>query len=218
MKDSIALVTGASRGLGYATALALAARGAHVIALARTSGALEELADAIEAAGGTSTLVPLDLTDEGGLQRMGLAIHERWGRLDLLVHCAIHAPPLAPLPQATEKDLARTLAINVHATQRLIVMCDPLLQAAAAGTAVFVHDDRAGQKFFGLYGASKAAQAALVASYAAEASRIGPRVLGFTPAPMPTATRARFFPGEDRGALSPCKAEAERLLALLGNA
>ena len=212
----VVLVTGASRGLGYATALALGARGAQVIAMARTVGALEELADAIEAAGGpTPTLVPLSLTDEGGLQRLGLAIHERWGRLDLAVHCAAHAAPLAPAPYIGEKDFDTSLEVNFRGTARLIVMLQPLLVAASAGRFVYVADERAGQPFFGAYGASKAAAEALIASWAAEGARIGPRVLTFRPNPMPTALRARFYPGEDNSSLTPCAAEADRLLATL---
>lgn len=212
----IALVTGASRGLGYATALALAARGAHVIALARTVGGLEDLADAIEAAGGASTLVPLDITDDEGLARMGRAIFERWGKLDILVHCAVFAAPCAPAEQVSDKDIDESFAVNARATQRLIMMCDPLLKAAAGAQAVFCADDRAGEKFFAAYGGSKAAARAIVESWQAEAARIGPRVHIFTPNPMPTAVRGRFFPGEDRSALSPPEAEAKRLLALLG--
>ena len=106
----IALVTGASRGFGFAVGAALGARGWHVVALARTVGGLEELADAVAAAGGASTLVPLDLTDDGGLARMCRAIHDRWGRLDLVVHAAAHAPPLSPADHLSEKDLERYLA------------------------------------------------------------------------------------------------------------
>lgn len=216
MTDQIALVTGASRGLGYATALKLAERGHHVVALARTAGGLEELADAIDATPGSATLVPLDLTDDGGLQRMARAIHDRWGRLDLMVHCAAHAAPLAPAEQIAAKDWDRCFAVNVKATQRLVRMCDPLLRAAPARAhAVHVTDARAGEKFFGAYGASKAAAEALVRSWAAECDRIGPRVTLFTPEPMPTALRARFFPGEDRSRLSPPEAQAARLVATL---
>ena len=216
--SEIALVTGASRGLGYATARALGARGAQVIALARTVGGLEDLADAIEAAGGpTPTLVPLSLTDEAGLQRLGLAIHERWGRLDLVVHCAAHAAPLAPAPYIGDKDFDTSLEVNFRGTARLIVMLQPLLVAAPAGRFVYVADERAGQPFFGSYGASKAAAEALIASWAAESARIGPRVLTFRPKPMPTALRGRFYPGEDNAGLAPCAAEAERLLAVLSS-
>ncbi len=212
----IALVTGASRGLGYAVARALGARGEQVIALARTVGGLEDLSDEITAAGGpTPTLVPLSLTDEGGLQRLCLAIHERWGRLDLAVHCAAHAAPLAPAPHIADKDFDLSVEINFRGTARLVVMLQPLLAAAPKGRFVHVTDNRAGQPFFGSYGASKAAAEAFVRSWAAESARIGPEVLLFHPNPMPTALRARFYPGEDRAHLTPCTDEAVRLLALL---
>ncbi|MFQ5624965.1 MAG: SDR family NAD(P)-dependent oxidoreductase [Paracoccaceae bacterium] len=215
MTRPVALVTGASRGLGFATARALGGRGHHVVALARTVGGLEDVADAISAAGGASTLVPLDITDEGGLQRMAAAIHQRWGRLDLLVHCAAHAAALSPAGHVSEKDLDRSFAVNARATQRLIAMCDPLLRAAPNGTAMFIDDPRGGEKFFTAYGASKAAARAIVESYAAESRRTGPVVHLHRPNPMPTAIRARFFPGEDRSGLATPDQEAARLLELL---
>jgi NAD(P)-dependent dehydrogenase (short-subunit alcohol dehydrogenase family) len=212
----ITLVTGASRGLGYAVARALGARGDRVIALARTVGGLEDLADEIDAAGGpTPTLVPLSLTDEGGLQRLCLAIHERWGRLDLAVHCAVHAAPLSPSAHIADKDFDTSVEVNLKGTERLIVMLAPLLAAAPAPRFVYAADNRAGQPFYGAYGATKAAAEALVRSFAAESARIGPEVLLFHPNPMPTATRARFFPGEDPDKLTPCADEADRLLKTL---
>lgn len=215
--ERVALVTGASRGLGFAVARALGSRGLRVVALARTVGGLEDLADAIEAAGGpVPTLVPVSVTDEGGLQRLCLAIHERWGRLDIAVHCAAHAAPLAPAAQIGKSDFTQSLEINLAGTQRLIVMLAPLLQATPRGRFVHVCDARAGEKFFGAYGATKAGADALAASWSAETARIGPRVLLFRPRPMPTALRARFFPGEDTSALTPCADEAERLIEALG--
>lgn len=217
MPPPLALVTGASRGFGYAVARALGGRGWQVVAMARTVGGLEELADAIEAVGGpVPTLVPLSITDEGGLQRLCLAIHERWGHLDLAVHAAANAPPLAPAAHIADRDFDQGIEVNLRGTQRLVAMLQPLLLAAASGHFVHIDDARAGQPFFGAYGAGKAAAAALVRSWAAENSRIGPRVSLFQPEPMPTALRARFFPGEDRSLLTPCAAEADRLLAMLG--
>lgn len=214
--ETIALVTGASRGLGFAVARALGARGAHVVAMARTVGGLEDAADAIEAEGGpTPTLVPLSVTDEGGMQRLCLAVNDRWGRLDLVVHCAAHAPPLSPVDHVADKDFDLSFEINAKGAQRLIAMTRPLLAAAPAGRFVYVADNRAGQPFFGSYGASKAAGEALARSWAAESVRIGPKVTLFHPNPMPTALRARFFPGEDGRALSPCADEAARLVATL---
>ncbi len=213
----VALVTGASRGLGYAVARALGARGTRIIALARTVGGLEDLSDEITAAGGpTPTLVPLSLTDEGGLQRLCLAIHDRWGRLDLAVHCAAHAAPLGPAPHLADKDFDTSVEVNVRGTQRLIVMLQPLLIAAPAGRFVHVTDNRAGQPFFGSYGATKAAAEALVRSWAAETAKIGPKVEFFHPNPMPTAVRGRFYPGEDRTVLAAPADEAARLIDTLG--
>ena len=135
---TIALVTGASRGFGFAVARALGAQGTHVIAVARTVGGLEELADAVVAAGGPNpTLVPLSLTDDGGVQRLCLAIHERWGRVDLVVHCAAHAPPLAPAEHIAAKDFAQAAEVNFAGTERLIVMTAPLLKASRTGCFVF---------------------------------------------------------------------------------
>jgi NAD(P)-dependent dehydrogenase (short-subunit alcohol dehydrogenase family) len=211
---SVALVTGASRGLGYAVARALGTSGTRVIALARTVGGLEDLADEIDAAGGPApTLVPLSLTDEGGLQRLCLAIDERWGRLDLAVHCAAHAAPLTPAPHLADKDFDQSVEVNFKGTERLIVMLAPLLQAAAAGHFVHVGDDRGGQAYYGAYGATKAGAEALVRSWAAETVQLGPKVTIFHPKPMPTALRSRFFPGEPPEKLTPCADEAARLLA-----
>jgi NAD(P)-dependent dehydrogenase (short-subunit alcohol dehydrogenase family) len=217
--DTIALVTGASRGLGYAVGAALGAAGATVVAMARTVGGLEDLADEIEAAGGPGpVLAPLSLTDEGGVARLCLAVHERWGRLDLVVHAAAHAAPLSPAHHLAPKDFDASVEVNVRGTQRLIRMVAPLLEAAPAGVFVQVADDRAGRPFWGSYGATKAAADALAASWAGETERIGPRVTLFRPAPMPTALRSRFYPAEDRAKLTPCRDEAARLLAELAAA
>jgi NAD(P)-dependent dehydrogenase (short-subunit alcohol dehydrogenase family) len=213
---AITLVTGASRGLGYAVARALGSRGRQVVALARTVGGLEDLSDEIVAAGGpTPTLVPLSLTDEGGLQRLCLALNDRWGRIDLAVHCAAHAAPLAPSPHVADKDFDTSVEVNLKGTERLVVMLQPLLVAASAGRFVYVADNRAGQPFFGSYGATKAGAEALVRSWAAESARIGPRVDIFHPNPMPTALRARFYPGEDGGTLASCADEAARMIETL---
>jgi NAD(P)-dependent dehydrogenase (short-subunit alcohol dehydrogenase family) len=215
----IALVTGASRGLGAALAEALGARGWHVVAVARTTGALEELDDRIRAAGGRATLAPMDITVDEAMRTLCRGIHDRWGRVDLWVHSAVHAAPLAPAGHLDPKDLDRSIAVNVRATGILIPYVEPLLRAAREGTALFLDDPRAGEKFFGAYGATKAAQIALARSWQAETVRTGPRVVIAAPAPMPTATRARFFPGEDRAALTPCAGEAARILAgILGPA
>ncbi|SHE52201.1 NADP-dependent 3-hydroxy acid dehydrogenase YdfG [Loktanella atrilutea] len=209
MTDRIALITGASRGFGAAIAKALAPA-FHIVAVARTVGALEELDDAIQAKGGQATLAPMDVTVDAAMQQLCRGIHDRWGRLDLWVHTAIHAGPLAPASHIAPKDFASSLDVNVTATQRLMSYVAPLL--GTAGHAVFCDDDVVGQKFYGTYGATKAAQLALVRSWQAETARTGPRVTLVAPAPMPTALRARFFPGEDRSALTPPEDEALRLL------
>ena len=216
MSERIALITGASRGFGAAVAEALAAKGWHVVAVARTVGALEELDDRIKAAGGGSaTLVPLDITDDDGLARMGAAVFERWGGADLWLHSAIAAAPLSPAAHVPAGDWDKVVAVNIRATQRLIAMIEPLLQARE-GTAVLpVEPDVPGRKFMAAHGAAKAAQEAIWNSWARETARAAHDVIIFAPRPMPTALRARFYPGEDRAALTHPKEEAARLLASL---
>lgn len=218
MSQRLALVTGASRGLGAALAEQLALRGWHVVAVARTVGGLEELDDRVKAAGlpgaGGLTLAPMDVTNDDAMRHLCRSIHDRWGALQLWIHAAVHAAPLAPMGSLDQKDWEKSIATNVRATGMLIPMIEPLLRAGQ-GTALFLEDPRAGQKFFGAYGATKAAQIALARSWQAETLRIGPRILIETPAPMPTATRARFFPGEDRAALADPRQEAARLIGLI---
>lgn len=206
------LVTGASRGLGAALALALSARH-HVVAVARTTGGLEDLDDRIKAQGGQATLAPMDITKPDAMAHLCRSIFDRWGGVALWCHTAIHAAPLSPADHIDPRDWDKSQNINVTATARLIPMVAPLLRGV--GHAVFFDDPRQNQKFFGAYGASKAAQIALAGAWAAETARTGPHVHILTPKPMPTATRARFFPGEDRASLTPTDDEAARLLALL---
>ena len=205
----IALITGASRGLGAALAKALAPTH-HVVAVGKTVGALEELDDAIQAAGGQATLAPMDITTDAAMQQLCRGIFDRWGKLDLWLHTAIHAAPLAPADHIGPKDLAKSMSVNIEASARLIAYVGPLL--GAEGRAVFFDDPRGGDPFFGAYGATKAAQIALARSWQAETQRTGPQVRIVAPAPMPTATRARFHPGEDRSQLADPSAEAARLL------
>lgn len=212
--QKIALVTGASRGLGAALAEDLAGRGYHVLAVARTVGALEELDDRIRQAGGSATLAPMDVAEAPAMQQLAEAVLGRWGGLDLWAHAAIHAAPLAPAPHVDGKDWAKSVLVNMDVTRGLIALLEPLLRTRS-GTALFFDDARAGQKFFGAYGATKAGQIALARSWQAEAASVGPRVVIAEPAPMPTAVRARFFPGEDRAALTPCRDEAARILGAL---
>ncbi len=205
----IALITGASRGLGAALAEALCDTH-HIIAVARTTGALEELDDRIQARGGQATLAPMDITNTGAMATLCRGIHDRWGRVDIWLHTAIHAAPLSPANFIDTKDWDKSNAINASATAVLIQYVAPLL--GEQGSAVFFDDPRAGAKFFGAYGATKAAQMALARSWQAETIRTGPRVHVLDPAPMPTATRGRFFPSEDRTVLAAPADEAARLL------
>jgi len=210
MSEKTALITGASRGLGAALAEALAPD-YHIIAVARTTGGLEDLDDRIKARGGAATLAPMDITTDAAMQHLCRSIHDRWGGVDLWLHTAIHASPLTPAPQMDTRDWARSLDTNVAATGRLIAYVEPLL--GRTGQAVFFDDPLPrGRKFFGDYGATKAAQIALARSWQAETERLGPRVIIATPAPMPTALRARFFPGEDRDRLAKPHDEALKIV------
>lgn len=170
LSDRIALVTGASRGIGAATALALGKAGAHVIAAARTVGGLEELDDAIQSAGGSATLVPLDVTDFEGLARLAGALQERYGRLDILVGNAAVAGPSSPLDHITLKDWDEVMKVNVTANWQLICATDALLRRSDAGRAVFITSGAAHgtPAYLGLYSASKAALEALARTYAAK--------------------------------------------------
>ncbi|MGY6697929.1 MAG: SDR family oxidoreductase [Roseinatronobacter sp.] len=215
-RTKIVLVTGASRGLGASLAEALAEQGWHVIALARTIGGLEDLDDRIKGKGGRATLAAIDITKDDAIRHLCRDIHDRWGHLDLWAHTAIHAPPMSPADHVAVKDWDKCVAINIRATGFMIPMIAPLLHASPdRATALFIEDPEADKKFMGAYGASKSAQMALARAWAAESVKTGPRVLITPAAPMPTATRARFYPGEDRNKLTPCAAEAARLTALI---
>ena len=199
LQGRIALVTGASRGIGRAAALALAAEGAHVIAVARTVGALEELDDAIQAKGGTTTLVPLDLKDSAGIDRMGAAIFDRWGKLDILLANAGILGILTPLTHLAPKVWDELMAINLTANWRLIRSLDQLLRLSDAGRALFVSSAAAvyNRPFWGGYAISKAALDALVKTYAAELTGTTVRVNLLYPGPTRTGMRAQAMPGED---------------------
>jgi NAD(P)-dependent dehydrogenase (short-subunit alcohol dehydrogenase family) len=218
MTQKIALVTGASRGLGAAIAEQLALRGWHVVVVARTVGGLEELDDRVRRAGlpgaGALTLAPMDATNDDAMRHLCGSIFDRWGGLGLWVHAAVHAAPLAPMGSLDGKDWEKSIATNTRATGVLIPLVEPLLRAHQ-GTALFLDDPQAGKPFFGAYGATKAAQIALAQSWQAETARHGPRVVIATPSGMATATRARFFPGEDRAKLADIHAEAARIIDAL---
>jgi NAD(P)-dependent dehydrogenase (short-subunit alcohol dehydrogenase family) len=203
LADKVAVVTGASRGLGYALAKALAREGAHVVAVARTVGGLEELDDEIAAAGGSATLVPADLKDYPAIDRLGEAIFERWKRLDILVGNAGVLGQLSPLGHIKPKVWDEAMAVNVTANWRLIRSLDPLLREAPAGRAVFVTTGATVKlpAYWGAYSTTKAALEALVKTYAAEISKTEIRVNLFNPGATRTAMRAKAFPGEDPNTL-----------------
>lgn len=196
----IALITGASRGIGRETALAFARAGAHVIALARTVGGLEALDDEIKSAGGSATLVPLDLTDFDGLDRLGLSIHERWGKLDVLVGNGAMLGTVGPLNHIEPKIWEKVFAVNVTANYRLIRSMDPLLRASDAGRAIFI-SSAAGSNanaYWGCYGASKAALDLMCRDWAEEVKNItGIKVMLVNPGRTRTRMRAEAAPGED---------------------
>jgi NAD(P)-dependent dehydrogenase (short-subunit alcohol dehydrogenase family) len=199
LSNKIALVTGASRGIGAALALALAEAGAHVVAVARTVGGLEELDDKIKAAGGGATLVPLDVKDMDGIARLALALHERYGRLDVMVGNAGVLGPLSPLGHVEPKNFDNNFAINVTANWQLIRTMDPLLRASDAGRAVFITSGLSwmGKAYTGPYAAAKAALNALVQVYAAETAISQVKVNAFNPGPTRTRMYAAGWPGVD---------------------
>ena len=216
LANRIALVTGASRGIGYATALALAEAGAHIVALARTVGGLEELDDAIKALGGSATLVPLDLKDYQGIDRLGLALHERFGRLDVLIGNAGILGPLSPLGHVEERAWDEVMAVNVTANWRLIRAMDQLLQRSDAGRVVFISSGVAALAlaYWGPYAVSKAALEVLARTYAAENATTNLRINVFTPGPIRTRMRAQAMPGEDPMTLEPPDKVAQKIVEM----
>lgn len=204
LKGRVAVVTGATRGLGHALTLCLSMAGAHVLAVGRYTAALEALDDDARAAGGESlTLVPLDLTDGAGIDRLGAAIHERWGRLDILAGIAAVLGQVSPLAQMPVKAFQPAMDVNVTANWRLIRTLHPVLRASDAGRAVFATCAAAGmiKAGWGAYGASKAALEVLTQTYAREVERTPIRVNLIDPGPMATGLRAAAAPGEDRSLL-----------------
>jgi NAD(P)-dependent dehydrogenase (short-subunit alcohol dehydrogenase family) len=216
LSGRIALVTGASRGIGAATAIALARAGAHVVAAARTTGGLEELDDAIRAAGGSATLVPLDMTDFEGLGRLAGALNERYRRLDILIGNAAIVGPSSPLDHTTLKDWEDVMRVNVTANWQLICAMDALLKRSDAGRAVFLTSGAAHnmRPYRGLYSTSKAALEAVVRTYAAETATTAVRVNLVNPGPTRTRMRAQVMPGEDPMTLPPPEQVAEKIVAL----
>jgi NAD(P)-dependent dehydrogenase (short-subunit alcohol dehydrogenase family) len=219
LEGSIALVTGASRGIGRAVALELARSGAHVIALARTQGALEDLDDAIRDAGSEATLVPCDLKDFDALDRLGAAIFERWGKLDILIGNGGVLGPLTPLAHVEPKQWEDVFAVNVTANWRLIRSLDPLLRAADAGRVVFISSGAAHaadfKPYWGPYAITKAALGALARTYAAETMNISQvKVMAANPGPLRTRMRAAAMPGEDPMSLKTPEDFAPKILEL----
>jgi NAD(P)-dependent dehydrogenase (short-subunit alcohol dehydrogenase family) len=216
LAGSVAVVTGASRGIGYALAKALAGEGAHVIAVARTVGGLEELDDEIRAAGGSATLVPADLKDFAAIDRLGEAIFERWKRLDVLVGNAGVLGQLSPLGHIKPEVWDEAVAVNLTANWRLIRSLDPLLRQAPAGRAVFVTTGATSKlpAYWGAYSATKAALEALVKTYAAEIAKTHVRANLLNPGATRTAMRAKAFPGEDPNTLPAPQEVAQAALPL----
>jgi NAD(P)-dependent dehydrogenase (short-subunit alcohol dehydrogenase family) len=212
----IALVTGASRGIGAAVARKLAELGAHIVAVARTVGGLEELDDAIRTVGSTTTLVPLDVKDAAGIARLGAALNQRYGRLDILVgNAAIYGPP-SPLGHVEAKAWDEVLAINVTANWHLVRCMEPLLKLSDAGRVVFVTSGAASsaQAYRGPYSVSKAALDVLARTWAAETASSNIRVNLFNPGPTRTRMRAQAMPGEDPSALPKPAEVADKLVEL----
>jgi NAD(P)-dependent dehydrogenase (short-subunit alcohol dehydrogenase family) len=218
LKGRIALVTGASRGIGYFTALELAKAGAHVIACARTVGGLEDLDDAIKSAGGSATLVPFDLADMAAIDALGGSIFERWGKLDILVANAGVLGTISPVGHVEAKVFEKVMNINVTATWRLIRSIDPLITKSDQGRALILSSAAAHKckPFWGPYSASKAAVEALARTWAAESERLPLRILSVDPGATRTAMRAQAMPGEDPETLPHPSTVANALLPLLG--
>mgnify|MGYP000992434106 CR=1 FL=1 len=221
LSGRIALVTGASRGIGYFIAKHMAAAGAHVIAVARTVGGLEELDDEIKAeqarsGKGDATLVPLDLTDMAGIDRLGGAIHERWGKLDVLVANAGVLGVISPIGHVEAKTFEKVINVNVTGTWRLIRSVDPLLRLSDAGRAILLSSGAAhsARAFWGPYAASKAAVEALGRSWADETRSLPLRVNSVDPGRTRTAMRAQAMPGEDPNTLPHPSDVAARIVAL----
>lgn len=217
LENQLALVTGASRGIGAATARALGAAGAHVVLTARSSTALEEVEEAIHQSGGSATIAPLDLTEADSIARLATALAGRWPSLDLLVLNAGTLGSLAAVPAIDAKELAAVLTLNVSAQAALIGSFDPMLRAAPAGKVIGITSSvaRKPRAFWGAYGASKAAFETIVAAYGdelAEISRVRTAILD--PGATRTRMRARAFPGEDPQSVKPPEVVADRIVAL----
>jgi NAD(P)-dependent dehydrogenase (short-subunit alcohol dehydrogenase family) len=216
LQGRLALVTGASRGLGAAAAVAFAREGAHCVLVARTVGGLEAVDDQIKAVGGSATLVPLDVTDGAGIDRLGAALYERFGKLDVLLGNAGLLGTLSPMGHIDPAIFEKVMAVNVTANWRLIRSMDPLLQRSDAGRAIFVTSgvSRRVLPYWGAYAASKAALDMLAGVYAAEVAHTKVRVNLYNPGPTRTGMRKEAFPGEKPDSLPPPEAHGEGLVQL----
>ena len=213
-----ALVTGASQGIGAATAKALAAAGAHVILTARNDRKLEEIEQAIHEAGGTATIAPLDLAESDGIARLAIAIANRWDRLDIMVICGAILPELTPVTQIDQSAFSKALTVNLLATQALIGAFDPLMKRSDNARIIGLTSSvgNAPRAYWGAYGATKAAFETLLASHALEVEKISnTRVAIVDPGATRTAMRAKAYPGEDPQTVKPAEAVAERIVALV---
>ena len=219
LSGQVALVTGASRGIGAAVATALAQAGAHVVLTGRNSKSLEAVEEAVFAAGGSATIAPVDLGDADGIARLAGAVAERWPALDILVHCAAVLPELTSVRDIDQTQFSKALTINVLATQLLLARFDPLLKASADPRLVYLTSSVASEPraYWGAYAASKAAAENLIDSYAQEVRNTSKvRVAIVDPGATRTSMRAKAYPGEDPASVKPPEAVAERLVALLG--
>jgi NAD(P)-dependent dehydrogenase (short-subunit alcohol dehydrogenase family) len=218
LEGKLALVTGASRGIGAATAESLAAAGAHVILVARTGSALEEIEERIHAAGGTATIAPLDLTDGESIGKLSGAVAERWEKLDVLVLNAAMLGSLTPVQDIDPKEYSRLLSVNLLANQALIAAFDPLLKKAEQADVVALTSSVGGEPraFWGAYGSSKAALEALLGAYADETAYLGRiRVHIIDPGATRTRMRALAFPGEEPESVKPPEVVASAIVARL---
>lgn len=218
LSGKLALVTGASRGIGAATAEALGAAGAHVILTARTAGGLEEVEERIHTAGGSATIAPLDLAENDSIARLAEAIGSRWQAIDILVLNAAMLGTLAPVPAIDAKEFARLLTLNIMAQQQLIAAFDPLLRASAAGRVIGLTSTvaQAPRAYWGAYGASKAALETLLLAYAEEVAKISAiRVAIVNPGATATAMRRKAYPGEDQATLKSPAVVGDAILALV---
>lgn len=220
LKGQLALVTGASRGIGAATAIALAAQGAHVILTARTTGGLEEVEDAIYAAGGSATIAPVDLVDRTAIPQLVSAIAERWRALDMLVLNAGALGTLGPVPSFDLKEFDKVMALNVTANAALIAAFSPMLRLARSGRVVGVTSSvgAAPRAYWGMYGASKAAFDNIIASYGLEMANISPvRTAIVDPGATRTKMRERAYPGEDPQSVKPPERVADAVVRLMAD-